>query len=45
MRDMGWPSAERSQESTESSVLERFAKGVLIGVILYLVLQAFFGWP
>ncbi len=33
------------RNAKKASVLSRFAKGVLIGVILYLLLQVFLGWP
>ena len=31
--------------SSEDTVLSRFAYGILLGVIVYLLLQAFLGWP
>lgn len=26
-------------------ILSRFAKGLLLGVVLYLLIQSFLGWP
>jgi hypothetical protein len=42
---MGWDLNTRGDASGPSSTLSKFGKGVLIGAVLYLLMQAFLGWP